>query len=292
MEKSMWPWLRIVLLAIVFSGVMRISGQAQASVPLNTATQYFREAEAICRSDLAKLWGISLCGPMLFVDPTTRSVVANQADREGILKRQGSVFVGVLPKEVNTANTATKWAGVYWTEILWPLPNQAESRRRLIAHELYHRIQDQVVKVSQSESGNSHLDTLEGRYLLQLEWNALAKALQAISPEERDSAARDVLLFRARRYQLFSSANRDESSLELNEGLAEYTGVVLANASPDEQIQAALHDIETHRGDPTFVRSFAYATGPAYGLLLDQMRPQWRKDIRSGRRSMALCGSH
>jgi hypothetical protein len=31
------------------------------------------------------------------------------------------------------------------------------------------------------------------------------------------------------------------------------------------------------------VRSFAYATGPAYGLLLDRYRPNWRTDLQTGK---------
>jgi hypothetical protein len=35
-------------------------------------------------------------------------------------------------------------------------------------------------------------------------------------------------------------------------------------------------------GDATFVRSFAYATGPAYGLLLDRYAPGWHAQLKSG----------
>jgi hypothetical protein len=30
------------------------------------------------------------------------------------------------------------------------------------------------------------------------------------------------------------------------------------------------------------VRSFAYATGPAYGLLLDKYRPAWKRQLQDG----------
>ena len=69
---------------------------AQSS-PIDTtlAYQYFQEAQALCSRDNGKLWGVSLCGPMLFVDRKTRTVVANQADKEGILTKSGNVFVGI-----------------------------------------------------------------------------------------------------------------------------------------------------------------------------------------------------
>ncbi len=59
----------------------------------------------------------------------------------------------------------------------------------------------------------------------------------------------------------------------MNEGLAEYTGVFVGNPTRSTRIQAALHDLRAHVADRSFVRSFAYATGPAYGLLLDQAAP-------------------
>src|SRR5690606_33666375 len=86
----------------------------------------------------------------------------------------------------------------------------------------------------------------------------------------------DALALRAERYRLFPDARLDEAALELNEGLAEYTGVMVGNATPQARAAAALRDLEIHVGDPSFVRSFAYATGPAYGLLLDDFSPGWR----------------
>ena len=47
------------------------------------AAQYFREARAACERDGGRLWGVSPCGPILFVEPQTRGVVANQPDAEG-----------------------------------------------------------------------------------------------------------------------------------------------------------------------------------------------------------------
>ena len=34
--------------------------------------------------------------------------------------------------------------------------------------------------------------------------------------------------------------------------------------------------------NPTLVRSFAYATGPALGLLLDRWAPGWQRRVASG----------
>jgi hypothetical protein len=44
----------------------------------------------------------------------------------------------------------------------------------------------------------------------------------------------------------------------------------------------ALRDLAAHVSDATFVRSFAYATGPAYGLLLDRYARGWRERLEAG----------
>jgi len=43
--------------------------------------------------------------------------------------------------------------------------------------------------------------------------------------------------------------------------------------------------------DSTFVRSFAYATGPAYGLLLDATDPDWKRQIREGGSFASMLGT-
>jgi hypothetical protein len=164
--------------------------------------------------------------------------------------------------------------------MLWPLPSARQDRETLIAHELFHRIQGRLNLPKISATENSQLDTFGGRYYLQLEWRALTRALNAPTGPERQKAAEDAILFRATRYSIFPDAPVKEQALELNEGLAEYTGVRVGNP-PEQQVAAALKDISSHVADPTFVRSFAYATGPAYGLLLDRYRPTWHKDLDS-----------
>jgi len=131
----------------------------------------------------------------------------------------------------------------------------------------------------QHDGGNLHLDTLEGRILLQLEWHALARALSAPDAASRKAAVSDALLFRHERYRLFPEAQAEEQALELNEGVAEYTGVRVGLPTAPERTAYALRDLEFFVQAPTFVRSFAYATGPAWGLLLDQANPAWRDQL-------------
>jgi hypothetical protein len=262
--------------------------QTPEPIPIETAKTYFSEAQSVCQADHGQLWGVSLCGPIMFADSQSRRIVTSQADANGLLKAERAVFVGLLPTDQNVSNTAVEWSGVYWTQMAWPLPGDVRERDTLIAHELFHRIQNQL-KLPKLEGGeNAQLDTLDGRYYLQLEWRALSRALQAGSDEERRKAAADAVLFRVERYRLFPGAQVQEQALELNEGLAEYTGVRVGNPTPEEQIKAALNDLSYYRTNSTFVRSFAYATGPGYGLLLDRYLPGWHDRLTAGQGFDAL----
>jgi hypothetical protein len=274
--------LRFPAVSLLFMIPAIASTQTPQPIPIETAQTYLAEAQALCQADHGQLWGLSLCGPIMFVDPRTRFIVASQADTKGALKADGGVFIGSLPADQTIANTAVEWSGVHWTQMLWPLPGDERQRETLIAHELFHRIQNQLDLPNVKGGENAQLDTLDGRYYLQLEWRALASTLEAPTDVERRKRARDAVLFRAERYRLFPDAAMQEQSLELNEGLAEYTGVRVGNPTPEEQINAALSDLSSHLADGTFVRSFAYATGPAYGLLLDRYDPGWHHKLKPG----------
>ena len=246
------------------------------------AARVFAEAEVICARDRGALWGQTLCGPIFLIDYRDRRIIANQADAEGLLTADGAVFRGTLPENVIIANTPTGWAGLRWTQLIAELPEDEAGVRVLIAHELFHRIQPSLGLLRGAEGGNRHLDTLEGRYLLQLEWRALAAALRSDDAADRRAAVQDALAFRRERYRLFGTAAEEEAALEVNEGVPEYTGVRLGLATDAERIAYAIRDLSVFVDAPTFVRSFAYATGPAYGLLLDEVDPDWLTRVGTG----------
>ena len=256
--------------------------QAPSPIPIDSAKRAFAEAHSLCSADAGKLWGVSLCGPIMFVDAPSRTIVASESDAKGVLRAQDGAFVGVLPADQNVANTAIEWSGVRWTQMLWPIPGDERLRSTLMMHELYHRIQNQLGLPKLPDGGNAHLDELNGRYYLQLEWRALARAIESHRDADRKEAATDALRFRAERYRLYPKAAVEERALEQNEGLAEYTGVRLGNPTAELQEKMALYDLTAHVHDGTFVRSFAYATGPSYGLLLDRYASGWHAQLKSG----------
>lgn len=284
---------RVLACCALVTAIVMVGGasaRAEAPIPLEQARARFAEAKRLCDADGGRLWGVSLCGPIMFADPATRAFVASERDSQGFAWQVSGVFVGTLPGEQSIANTSFTWAGVRWTQILWPLPASAEDAAALMVHELFHRVQPQL-GFKGGNPGNQHLDTVEGRTLLQLEWRALAAALVAKGAGARKRAIEDALAFRGERRRLFASAAAEEQDLEIFEGLAEYTGMTIAIPTRAGRVAYALRALERTKDVPTFVRSFAYASGPAYGLLLDDSGAPWRERTRHGEDLGALLAS-
>lgn len=266
-------------IALVALAVVAVFQPALAAGPdLGPYKAAFEMARQVSEQDGGRLWGKPLYGPLMFVDAGGKIIVANEPDAEGALQAQDGLYVGALPPEMLVANTDVQWHGKHWTMLEWPVWGDVLARKRLLAHEMYHRIQADVgLRVRDTQ--NQQLDTLDGRLWLQLEWRALAVAL-ASDGKTRLAALRDALAFRSFRHGLFAGSAESERAMELNEGLAEYTGVRLG--SPDD---ASARWVVVQKlaapSEKTWVRSFPYITGPAYGLLLDVYAPGWRSKVRS-----------
>ena len=265
---------------VLASLLVFVTAAATQSPAIDTklAAQYFQQLKQTSDRDGGKTWGLSLYGPIMFVDPRSGNIVANQADLEHKLTPQDGVFVGTLPREVNPANTAFDWAGIHWTMLMWPVSEFRQPRERLLLHECFHRLQEKL-GLPARDAVNAHLDTLDGRIWIQMEWRALERALRQAGPA-RKAAIADALLFRAYRRSLFPDSNTNENALELNEGLAEYTGVRLSSADLSETLLRANLILRQARNNPTFARSFAYVSGPAYGALLDLTGRPWRVGMK------------
>ncbi len=265
--------------AAIVSAQLEIS---ESPIDLAEARAAFEQLQSLSDEDGGALWGVPIAGPMVFVDPSTRFIVANAPDAEGALSAaEDGIWTGTLPPEVNVANTAVTWSGVRWAMVMWPLPDDPPQRGLLLMHESFHRVQDDL-GFQLAMRDNAHLDEARGRIWLRLEWRALAQALEADDPLASE-ALRDALTFRANRHAITPSAAEEEIAVELNEGLAEYTGVRLSGYSPDDQIRRTVNLLRAYDGASTLSRSFAYPAGPAYGLLLDRARPNWREHIAKAR---------
>lgn len=251
-------------------------------IPFDVAQRVFEDAKHASDEDGGRLWGRTLYGPILLVDSQSRFAVANVADADGALTPVAGLFTGTIDGSVILANTATNWHGTRWTMVSSNLLSfRAVPRRQLLMHECWHRIQNEI-GFPATDAVNPHLDSLEGRYWLILELRALAAALRS-DGAARTNAIGDAAAFRAKRRAIFEGAANQERALENNEGLAEYTGWGLRGTTDRESRLVLANALTSFDPNASFARSFAYLTGPAYGLLLDTLSPGWTRQYEATR---------
>jgi len=242
---------------------------ADAQVQPQLAERYFKEATTICERDAGRLWGVSLCGPMVIVDQASGTRATSQPEPEG----QSPRLPGLVDGPVS-------WGGLRWFSFpLYMLPaNDPDVRQQVMLHGLFHRIQPELGLITE-DGFNEHLDTLEGRFWMQLEWRALRRAIES-SGSDRAEAIADALTFRRERRRRFPGAAENERREEIREGLASYTGIAAWANSPAEARRAAASALAGGESQPAFVGNFEAHSGPGYGVLLDDLLPAWRRQVR------------
>ena len=206
---------------------------------------------------------------MVIVDQATGTRATSQPEPEG-----------PPPRFPGFADGPVSWGGLRWFSFpLYMLPeNDADVRQQVMLHGLFHRIQPELGFIT-DDGFNEHLDTLEGRVWMQLEWRALRRAVES-SGSDRAEAIADALAFRRERRRRFPGAADNERRDEIREGLASYTGVAAWANSPADAHRAAASALAGGESQPSFVGNFEAASGPAYGVLLDDLLPGWRRQVR------------
>lgn len=241
---------------------------AVAQVDQQRAQEYFKEAAALCERDGGRLWGVSICAPMVIADARTQTFATSQQAPDE-----------PRPRIIGLVNGPVQWGGRMWAAVTldtianWP----ARTRGELLIHEAFHIVQPAVV-VNGPAGANEHLDSVDGRYWLRLEWRALARALAA-SGEPRARAVRDALAFRQARHARYPDKVESERVLYVSEGFASYTQTVLAAQTQADAVARAIELLAEAEGGESFVRTFTYTSGPAYGVLLDAAAPGWPRTV-------------
>ena len=96
--------LNSLFLFVLLGTATAAGGQVQPQL----AQRYFEEARKLCERDAGRLWGVSLCGPIVIVDPMTGTHAASQPEPEG-----------PPPRFPGTADGPVSWGGLRWFS--WPL---------------------------------------------------------------------------------------------------------------------------------------------------------------------------
>jgi hypothetical protein len=284
-DHGRFRWRHGIALALAgLIGILPCSTAAAQRIDTTLAMTALREADIACHRDGGALWGRSLCGPIALAERQSRLMLTNDSATTQPFLPLGDAFITTAPAGTGFANTSFDWAGRRWAMIMLPLPADTFDRVTLVMHEVFHREQDSL-GLAGMDPPNNQLDELNGRVWLRFELQALAAALDALAADEPSvrSHTEDALLFRARRRQLYPLADSLEPALEIQEGLAEYTGERLAMTYTGETPRRVARKVRDYQANPTYVRSFAYATGPALGVLLDRFAPDWRRRVREVR---------
>lgn len=232
-----------------------------------TNVSIFESVKEICDKDNGKLWGVNLYSPVIGID-SLRNIVSNVSDAPK-----------TFPANLPVANSTIELDGKRWTTILWPISGDFKHQVIILVHEMFHYRQPELGIWPERNPNNSHLSNRDARTLLKLEWNALKRA-STLKGKQKKSALSDALSFRALRRQLYKDSATEECCLEIQEGLAEYTGRRIAFPSNKDFIRN-LPDLDYLYESDNLTRSFAYLSGPLYGLILDQSSYPWRKEIKA-----------
>jgi hypothetical protein len=268
----------LVVAAMTSFATARAGDASTASIQLSAAEAVFAMAATLCQADDGRLWGISLCGPLMLADPQTHDAVVN-VPVAGAARDDG-LYRLTLPKVFPIADSPTEYGGIRWAMVRWPPSGDADEQAVLLMHESFHRIQPRLGfngDADVSIAGVPSLDTQAGRIWLRGELSALRVALESAG-SARTKALRDALAMRAYRHSLFPGAAAAEQNLDVLEGLAESTGIDVG-LPPDRRIAYAVQDIALVESVPSYVRAIPYGTGPAYSLLLDASFPDWRRKV-------------
>ena len=81
---------------------------AVAQVDQQRAQEYFKEAQALCERDGGRLWGVSICAPMVIGDARTQTFATSQPPPDA-----------PRPKLIGLVNGPIQWGDTMWAALTW-----------------------------------------------------------------------------------------------------------------------------------------------------------------------------
>ena len=94
--------------AVLAYAVIGHAPPAVAQVDQQRAQEFFKDVQAVCEREGKRLWGISLCGPMVIADQRTQTIATSQPPPEG-----------PRPRLAGIVNAPVQWGGVTWASVMW-----------------------------------------------------------------------------------------------------------------------------------------------------------------------------
>lgn len=259
-----------ILTVLLFQLVIHICyGQQQPPCEKTMEESLEQAAEILNKQKSKELWNVSLDAPMIIINHLENKMYFT-AIKNGEVK---TIKEESWDNKIPLANSNFEYEGKKYVIIIHAslMHNSCEGRVNLLAHEIFHLHQNSL-GIQNVMSANYYMDEVQGRTLLQIEMKALQQALDGDM-----QSLNDALYIRAYRQSLYPDNNED--LYELNEGLAEYTGIKISTGEILPYIKNRLN----YNINSGYTNSFGYATGAAYAVILDRLYPLWKYDEDLGK---------
>ena len=237
------------------------------------------ETKQLLEKDDGTLWGFNLWDSKILIIDFDKTIYSLEKLLNSTTKDSIVFFKKFEGNELSFTNTTQYYQGVSYATLLI---NYINNKSVTLIHEIFHlqhfrKMKENILQADPVD----YLDKHDARILLRLEFEALRNALKETDKGQPHSNIKayinDALLFRKLRQKMNISHLQAELEIETVEGLANYTGIKLSGVN--NKLQRAIKEINSRENAKTYTRPFPYATGPAYGLLFDHLKINWRKEL-------------
>lgn len=266
---------KIILLISLIIPTTVFSQKSDAE--LEIIEQKLFESKAILNFDNGDLWGYPMWNDSILIIDSKEDIVYSLVNLEGANKISNYLYSIPFKKgELQYTNTVQKFRGGEYVTV-----NERYTKDdKTIIHELFHKMHFSVTD-SLTADAITYLDDFEDRLYLKSEFVALKNALKLMNTNADEDSIKtfinDAFIFRKIRHSKYSEYLKKEIELETVEGLAVYTEIKLSKI-PNKYL-LAIEEIEKRSKALSLARSFAYATGGAYGIILDYLGIEWRTGL-------------
>ena len=197
----------------------KVGATAEETMANARANRVFLDERAseVVKSGGGRLWGVSICAPMVIADRRTQTIATSQPAPDGARPR----LLGLL-------NAPIQWGGATWMRVHLGRRGQPAPRRRreLFLHELFHGVQPRLGVGARHWTVNTSTPRMDG---IGCGSNGARSPGRCGNPESR---GRSPSATRSRSGRPDACCTRAapiaSAASEITEGVASYTGTVLA----------------------------------------------------------------
>lgn len=229
-------------------------------------------------ADNGKLWKKNLWNENLLVLDDENNIYTLNNSTPNTTNDNGLYYKQIKENTIVPVNTNQIFEGKNWAIVQNYDVTVADSCETPI-HELFHLYQSTQISLS----GNivEYLDDYRAKIWIRSEFEALRNCIRNIQKKDSTVARKYLdaaIYFRTQREKQFQKQNHFALELESLEGLASYTGYKLS--AYQNLYSIAIFELDGRENPTGLNRSFAYATGLAYGLIYDYFDIPWRTDLK------------